>query len=146
MPSWSQDSYDYCRMHVVLLLASFSVKQGTIWSGNRTHERRVWTACFHHLSYSDRLLLVPFLEMQRSGIENSNGFGYEAWRQKSYSTASRYILQDAAGYHHKGTFTLYRPAWSCMLHKWANVDSVDCCWRLSQSAFMFQLRRKAHRK
>lgn len=56
------------------------------------------------------LLLVPFLEMQRSGIENSNGFGYEAWRQKSYSTASRYILQDAAGYHHKGTFTLYRPA------------------------------------
>ena len=62
------------------------------------------------LSYSDRLLLVPFLEMQRSGIENSNGFGYEAWRQKSYSTASRYILQDAAGYHHKGTFTLYRPA------------------------------------
>ena len=30
MPSWSQDSYDYCRMHVVLLLASFSVKQGTI--------------------------------------------------------------------------------------------------------------------
>ena len=61
MPSWSQDSYDYCRMHVVLLLASFSVKQGTIWSGNRTHERRVWTACFHHLSYSDRLLLVPFL-------------------------------------------------------------------------------------
>lgn len=61
MPSWSQDSYDYCRMHVVLLLASFSVKQGTIWSGNRTHERRVWTACFHHLSYSDCLLLVPFL-------------------------------------------------------------------------------------
>jgi hypothetical protein len=56
------------------------------------------------------LLLVPFLEMQRSGIENSNGFGYEAWRQKSYSTASRYILQDAAGYHHKGTFTIYRPA------------------------------------
>ncbi len=50
------------------------------------------------------------LEMQRPGIENSNGFGYEAWRQKSYSTASRYILQDAAGYHHKGTFTLYRPA------------------------------------
>jgi len=48
--------------------------------------------------------------MQQSGIENSNGFGYEAWRQKSYSTASRYILQDAAGYHHKGTFTLYRPA------------------------------------
>ena len=42
-------------------------------------------------------------------LQDSDGFGYKAWRQKSYSTASRYILQDAVVYHHKGTFTLHRP-------------------------------------
>ena len=36
----------------VLLWASLLIKQGTMWSGNRTHERRVWTACYNHLSYS----------------------------------------------------------------------------------------------
>ena len=43
-------------------------------------------------------------------LQDSDGFGYEAWRQKSHSTASRCISQDAVVYHHKGAFTLYRPA------------------------------------